>query len=81
MVPNRNQYRACPVFGGGFVRDTAGAPYRMHPFTQELRLGIPVVDKWAASTGSLLAAVASGAAFIPAWRASRFDPMAALRTE
>jgi len=44
--------------------------------------GAPAVDGWVfgAVSGTLLA-VSAVACLVPAWRASRLDPMQALRTE
>ncbi len=52
------------------------------PLLRSLLFGVEASDPFTfAAAGSLLLVVATGAAAIPAWRASRLDPVRALRSE
>jgi len=66
----------------GTVTGAALASFIVQPLGKALPAGMPVVDLLSFVTvGCALAFVGLCAALIPAWRASRIDPMQALRTE
>src|SRR3989440_11782272 len=66
----------------GTVTGAALASFIVQPLGKALPAGMPVVDLLSFVTvGCALTFVGLCAALIPAWRASRIDPMRALRTE
>jgi len=66
----------------GTVTGAALASFIVQPLGKALPAGMPVVDLLSFVTvGCALTFVGLCAALIPAWRASRIDPMQALRTE
>jgi putative ABC transport system permease protein len=71
---------AIPV-AAGIVVGLAGALW-LARFIQSMLFDISTLDAWnLLAVGALFLSVAFVACFVPAWRASRIDPMSALRQE
>jgi len=69
------------LVAGGLVLGLAGAMVAGRLIASEL-FHVSGSDPWvAAGTAATVAAVALVACWLPAWRASRVDPMAALRSD
>jgi ABC-type antimicrobial peptide transport system permease subunit len=68
------------LVAAGIVVGLPGA-YAVGRFLKSMLFGLEPADPWTAGALAVLAAVAAVAAWLPARRAARIDPMAALREE